>query len=421
MKTKLFNNLLLKILSVIAAVVLWLVVLNIDDAVESIPIRGVKVSVINTESVTSQGQTYRVEEGTDTVDLVVYARRSARSKLKASDFVATADMSKDLRYNSMIDIKVKYTGDQDIDLNRIVQSRNNVQVSIEEQVTEQFKVTVRQVGGDPGNGRVVGSMIPEKSLVEITGPSSIVQKIKSVVAKVNVVGVTGTSTISSSLTLLNGADEEIDDTYLQYAGKGEPFAVTVTTLETKLVGISFDVSQVAAEGYGMSAITYKPETVTVAGEKSRLAGLYNLEIPPEALNPDKQTGHVEQTVDISQYLPDGITIPKEEEREIVVTMDIVPYETVSYSIQPGQITFDGIAEGLILDDTELQALEVPVSALPDNLAELDQSSIQVTADLSGCTRAGSYTVPVEVVLPDGYSCTAELTMDVSLVRAEEQE
>lgn len=418
MKTKLFNNLLLKILSVVAAVILWLVVVNIDDAVQSTVIRGIKVNVINTDAITSQGQTYRVEDGTDTVDLTVYARRSVLSKLKASDFVATADMKKDLRYNSMVDIEVSYVGSQTQKIDHIEQSRNNVLVSIEEQVTEQFKVTVSQKD-KPSNGRVVGSMVPEKSLVEITGPISVVQKIKSVVAEVNVVGITGTSVVTCNLKLLNGDGDKIDNTYLQYYGKDTPFEVTVTTLDTKLVGISFDVSEVSPEGYGLSTITYKPETVTIAGQKSQISSIYNLDIPPEALNPEKQTGHIEQTVDISQYLPDGILIPEETEREIVVTMDIVPYETVSYSFHPGQITFRNIVDGLMLDETDLAAVEVLVSALPEKLAELSQESIQLTADMGSYTRTGNYTVPIQVTLPEGYTCPTELAMDIHLVRAEE--
>ena len=133
MKTKIFNNLLLKILSVIAAILLWLLVINIDDAITSKPFRNVKVNMINTDILTTQGQMCRIEEGTDTVDLTIYARRSVLKDLKASDFVVTADMQKDLRYGSMVKIEVAYLGNSTIE--RIEQSRENVLVSIEESVT----------------------------------------------------------------------------------------------------------------------------------------------------------------------------------------------------------------------------------------------------------------------------------------------
>ena len=124
MKTKIFNNLLLKILSVIAAILLWLLVINIDDAITSKPFRNVKVNMINTDILTTQGQMCRIEEGTDTVDLTIYARRSVLKDLKASDFVVTADMQKDLRYGSMVKIEVAYLGNSTIE--RIEQSRENV-------------------------------------------------------------------------------------------------------------------------------------------------------------------------------------------------------------------------------------------------------------------------------------------------------
>ena len=141
----------------------------------------------------------------------------------------------------------------------------------------------------------------------------------------------------------------MDGTYLNYIGKDSEFEVTVTTLNTKQVGISFDISQVAPEGYGLSAISYTPETVEIAGLKSQIGPIYNLDIPPEALNPDRESGKVVQTVDISQYLSSGLLIPNESDREIVVTMEIVPYQSVSYVLTGGQIQYQNVPEGYTLD------------------------------------------------------------------------
>ena len=68
MKAKIFDNLLFKILALLMAVLLWVVVVNIDDAVSYKKISGVKVNLINTEVLTSQDQTIRVEEGTVTTE-----------------------------------------------------------------------------------------------------------------------------------------------------------------------------------------------------------------------------------------------------------------------------------------------------------------------------------------------------------------
>lgn len=86
MKAKIFDNLLFKILALLMAVLLWVVVVNIDDAVSYKKISGVKVNLINTDVLTSQDQTIRVEEGTDTVNLTVYARSSRVKESESRGF-----------------------------------------------------------------------------------------------------------------------------------------------------------------------------------------------------------------------------------------------------------------------------------------------------------------------------------------------
>ena len=243
MKTKLLNNLPFKIISVIAAIVLWLIVVNIDDTVETDVFKNLPVTLINTDTLTSQDQTYRIEPGTDKVNVTVHARRTELAKIKSSDFVVTADMQKDLRYDSMVKIEVIYTGNATID--SIEQSRENVLVNIEKKATEEFKVTV-DTTGTPSAGLEKGTVTPEKSLVEISGPKSVVEQVKKVVASVNINGITGTSVLNCRLKLTNSDGVEIDDySQLEYEWKDKDFSVTVTTLKSKVVGISFDISKAA--------------------------------------------------------------------------------------------------------------------------------------------------------------------------------
>ncbi len=413
MKTKVLDNLLLKILSVVAAVVLWLIVVNIDDAVGSRPIRNVKVSMVNMETLTSQGQMCRIEEGTDVVDLTVYARRSVLSNLKSSDFVVTADMQKDLQYGSMVKIEVNYVGDSTIE--RVEQNRENVLVSIEESVTEQFKVVVR-TKGEPGNGMVTGSTVPEQTLLEVTGPASVVERIKQVEVEVNIAGITGTVVRPGKLTLMDSDRNAIDGTYLDYYGKDTDFNVTVTTLNKKTVGISFDISEAAPEGYSLSTIAYTPETVTIAGSSSQIRPISNLNIPAEALNPERKVGKFEQSVDISQYLDEGLLIPDEDEHEIVVTMEIMPHETTRYTLTGAQIQYLNLLSDL--EVSEAGPLEIAVSGMGADLAALTLDGITASVDLSECRRPGSYTLPVTVTVPETLRVPEGLELTVTLAKAE---
>ncbi|MCC8163131.1 MAG: hypothetical protein LIO86_08220 [Lachnospiraceae bacterium] len=412
MKKRVLNNLSWKIISVVAAIICWIVVVNIDDTIESRTIRNVSVTLINTDALTSQDQTYMIEEGTDKVNLTVYARRTELAKVKESDFTVTADVEKDLRYDSMVKIEVSYTGSATID--SVSQSRENVLLSIEEKVTEQFKVIV-ETTGEPADGLVVGATTPEQTLIEVSGPKSEVERVKRVVAEVDITGITGTTTRTCKLKLTNSDGEEITSSQLEYTGMDSDFSVTITTLSTKLVGISFDVSEVAPEGYSLASISYKPETVTIEGEASAIRSIYNLNIPASALNPDGETGTVQQTVDISQYLDDGIVIPSEEEREIAVTMEIVANETSEYSFSADSVVLENLDEGLQAELTDADTMVITVSGLPSALEELTADSVTLSVDLSEVTRAGTYMQTLNVTLPDGLSCVEipEVTIEVT--------
>ena len=63
MKEKIFNNFSLKILSVLCAIVLWAVIVNIYDPTTSVTISNVNVELINAQSLTDKDYTYEVVDG----------------------------------------------------------------------------------------------------------------------------------------------------------------------------------------------------------------------------------------------------------------------------------------------------------------------------------------------------------------------
>ena len=78
MKKKLTNNLLLKIVSVIAAVLLWGVVINIDNPTDTYTISGIPIKVINEkQAITDNNLTYELSgEKTVSVEVTVKIGRA---------------------------------------------------------------------------------------------------------------------------------------------------------------------------------------------------------------------------------------------------------------------------------------------------------------------------------------------------------
>ena len=85
-----WNNIGLKIISVLVAFGIWLMVVNTDDPEKTQPFN-VTVTIENKEKLEEAGKVYRVIDNTDEVTIWVTARKSVIQSLRASDFKAIAD------------------------------------------------------------------------------------------------------------------------------------------------------------------------------------------------------------------------------------------------------------------------------------------------------------------------------------------
>ena len=92
MKDLISKNIGLKLLSVLLALLLWLIVMNVEDPAVTRTIYDIPVQIVNDDVITSRGYRYAVESG-EKVDIRVKGRRSVVDGLSADDFVATADFN----------------------------------------------------------------------------------------------------------------------------------------------------------------------------------------------------------------------------------------------------------------------------------------------------------------------------------------
>ena len=320
MQLKLANNLFLKVLSVVLAILIWLIVVNISDA-EGIATFSKEVVLLNTDVVTENGKVFRVEEGTNYAKITVRARESIRRELKADDFILTADLEKDLKFNDLVEIRVECKNksvmvDQDVNL-----SRNNVKLSIEDAATEQFPIQVEYTGTE-NEGLVVGSLVPEQTIIKITGPVSIVERIKTVKAVVDVTGLPATTVKTCNLKLYDGDNDVIDTTYLNYVGKSDGLDVTVNMLHSKMVPLMFGYTGEPDEDVKITDVYWKPELVEVAGTADVLSNLTSLRIPSEAVDVSGIKEELQMVVDITPYLPSGIVLKDESGKSVLVVVEV---------------------------------------------------------------------------------------------------
>ena len=84
MKRALTKNWGLKLLAFVFSVLLWIIVMNIEDPVDERTVSGIQVTVTHPEIVTNPGNTYQILDDSRTISVTVKAKRSILNKIKLS-------------------------------------------------------------------------------------------------------------------------------------------------------------------------------------------------------------------------------------------------------------------------------------------------------------------------------------------------
>ncbi len=410
MRTRLSNNFSLKILAFLAAGLLWLIVVNIDDPIMDQNFSNIPVTVINTEVLASEDspKTYQILDDTQNVTVTVKAKRSVLSKLSANDITAVADM-KELTLETQIPIEVTVKNYKVADA---YATPRNMQVKLEDEETKKFPI-VPKTTGTVRDGYVLGQIeaMPEK--VSIRGSKSVIDKISKVEATVSVSGLSKTSTLESELKLYDEDNNEIDQNLLSNNLGTEGVDIHVELLRTKNVPLNFDTSAIqAANGYEFSNIKYEPKEISVSGDVDKLQQLSEIQIPASALAMENLKEKTEKVIDVSEYLPDGIVLADENANSVAVTILIEKDGTKSFEISVGSVSVLNLDSDLSINYESADALDIQIREPEDALNKIDIDE-SVSIDLAKYTEPGTYNVPIQVSLPE--HCTLEKSMSIKVV------
>lgn len=415
MKDRLTNNIGLKLTAVLFATLLWIVVVSIDDPVDEMTFRGIPVNVINEEIYTTQGSTYHIMEGNETVNVVVRAKRSVIKEIHSSEIKVTADMKYRASnpYNEVtVPTSVKIQGFEEKDY-KAATTPQSILIQVEAHASNKFPINVATIG-TPRDGYVLGKVTPNPAYVNIQGGESQVNRIKKVIAKADVSGISQNGSVEAELILYDSNDKIIDQALLGNNLGDEGLKVNVEVLRTKIVPLKFETSAIkTAPGYVMASVGYEPKSLVVAGTSEELKELSEVVIPSGALvyTNLKQSQIVD--VDVKDYLPEGIRLADETLSKVVVTIQVEKSGTKTITIPVGSIKLENVLTKFkpsfaTMDDVELQ-IQGSQAAL-----KLAENDLEAYIDMEQYTVPGTYIIPVKVNLPVGCSLTRNVTVQIIL-------
>ncbi len=410
---KLVDNIGLKLLAIIFAVALWMVVVSINDP--TIRRAGtVSVTLQNQEYLTEMGKYSDILSENNTVTFFYSTNKSTYENLSSSDFSARADMEK-IEYNAangtwrvpVVVIPTKYVSKINIESKDIY-----LDVTLEDSSNKQFFIKA-VANGTVADGCALGDVeINDRNVVQVSGPASVVGMIDSVVAAINVEGMSSDITDDVVLEYRDKDGNEIDTTKLRVSVK--TVGIRAQILGTKDVALEFSTSGDTADGYRVKGITNIPQQVRVKGKTADLNMLDKIVIPTEVLDLTDVTENIEKVVDISAYLPKGISLVINGEAKVNVSIEIEPIETKVFRVPVNNLVLNGLGSNYVASYEE-DYVDITVTAGKSQLAELTGASITGVIEAHNL-GVGTYTVNVAFDLDPEIYTVAELTIELEIER-----
>jgi len=371
------NNFGLKFLALVISMALWMIVVNVDDPKITRNFT-TTVNIENSNYLTDQGKWYEIPEDGNTVTFSVSGKRSYLEKMTSSDFKAVADLSNlDDENKVPIDITVQiYSGYVSVS-----SKARYLTLAVEDLISQPFVVSVQTVG-DVADGYALGETSVSPSILRVTGPESQVKNINKVVASVQVDGISQALSDSVTPTLYDEYDVPIDTSDLTLNVSN--ILVGVTVLNTKEVGLDVKVNAEPDDGYMISSVKCEPETLLVKGESKTLKRVSSLDIwtDEDDIDLSGAAGEVTAYIDISNELPDGISLVNSEDANVAVTIELEELETKTFEIPTQNLEIEGLASGYTAEFTN-DTMKIKVTGTKDNIAELSADDIVGSVDVGG--------------------------------------
>lgn len=426
MRKKIFSNWGLKLASLLLAFGLWLIVVYIEDPIDTVRFTNVPVMLLNTDILTDDGKIYEILDGTGTIRTVtVKGPKSVVDQITAADIAATADINE---LTLMSTVEIRFSLPSQYSSYEIIRSHEILKMNVEEQKEKYVNIKVVE-SGEVAEGYELESVTLDQNRIHISGPESKVLQVSYARVEVNVKDITSNSRTKEYIGLYDVEDNLVE--YSSITRSMETVGVDATVYATKTVPISYSIMGEPADGYLQTGVVdISTGTVTIAGYQSVLNGISRITVPRDELDISGQTDNFIHVIDIEEHLPSGVRLAHNGfSGKVTVTVYIEPVVTKRLNILKDNIRIINIPEGFEADiadeaeayELEVRGLEAQVSQLQ---GELMQGTVDVEAWLAESGRepaSATYYITADFDITEDITVSRGVEVRILLTRPEEAE
>ncbi len=392
------KDLVIKIVSILTAILIWFVVLDSDNPFEvrtlAVPLTS-NVDVLNNNNLQIVGTPLPVS-----VDIKIKGRKQKISSVTANDFKVTVDLSEVTESGrKKISINApEYLGDQDIIMLGI--NPTSVDLNFERVVGKQYPVEVEFIGSLPSGYELINLKVEPNNVILEERESSI-SKVNKVIAYVNLDEADDKKEIVMRGTVLDMEGQILR----QFEGK---VPIIVSFNLAKNVPIIATTKGNPLNDYYFKEMNYSLPSVRVIGSKSVLEGIKS--VNAEAIDiTDKSETFISPLI---TNLPKGATLFAEDTERLTAEVIIDKYITRNINLSAGNVSiYHGDTAGNMSYRVTNDTIPIIIKGKSADVNAIKSGDIKLSIYVNDLLP-GEHEVPLTVKVPNNVVLMGEYSVNI---------
>ncbi|WP_017814209.1 CdaR family protein [Paenibacillus shenyangensis] len=392
------NNTVAKVLALVVSILLWIMV-HMDN--NTLPMQSsasqVGTSVINDVQVQPYGfdEDKYVLKSIEPSTVSIEVRGTRPDLLPSDSYKAKVDLS---QIKGAGTVSLPLITDTPASVQYVSSTPSVVKVTIEEKTSNAFVPEII-TQGEPAAGYQKGTPVITDGTdkVSVTLPQSRLEDVQKVQGVISVADATDTVSKTVALAVYDKAGNVMKDAVISPSSvKAEvPIGAATRTLPLNLSYTGQLPNSLVLAGTEVSA-----DQITVYGSESALAALGDSITASVDLSSIEQAGTVTLTAKLD--LPEGTERISPSSVQVKITTEEFS-ERVIQNVPIGLVGTGSNLEAVITKPQSKQ-VSLNIKGSPEALQAVKPEDIKATANLNG-RGPGTYTIPVQIVLPETVSLT----------------
>jgi YbbR domain-containing protein len=398
------KDIVIKIVSVLLAILLWLYVLNIDNPYKNKPLT-IPIKVENINTLQEKGLALKNDNFTRNVEVIIRGREEVLNKISPGDFQAILDFSKVKSVDDKT-LKIDFIYDID-DITITVMIPRSVNIELEKIEKKAFPLQVELTGQPKENYKIINmTQVPES--VTLEDVESVINQVASVKSFIDISNLDDDKTVKQECKVYDKNGKEITKL-------SKNLSVEVKLEVAKEVPVNLVVTGKPAQDYLEGAKKISPEKVLIAGPKEIVSGIAGLKTEPVSIENSRENVSTKTAIS----LPEGVRLVNSP-KEVLVNITIESLVNKSFTIAKDDIAILNFSDEELLDfEIVTESVEITLKGKQADLQNISAARMKPSIDVGGLEE-GTHSVPLNIELPAGVRLLEKRNIEVKITKALEQ-